>query len=172
MTVPPGRREEIDIREELDVVSIDPRFLERQRNRYASRGVAYVVLLNGLAAIVLLVGLAHGTLTGAKVKSFADAMMVFGVGAAAGLTSAFFAYLGRTFRMERPALTSWRRPLRWLAVAAAIVGTACFLGGLNMARIAVLPEDAASPPRAASPQPDMTLPESAPQPQPPTEPKP
>ena len=169
MTVTPGYRDEIDIREELDVVNIDPRFLERQRNRYASRGVAYVVWLNGLAALVLLVGLAHGTLTGENVKPFADAMMVFGVGAAAGLTSAFFAYLGRTFRMERPALTSWRRPLRWLAVAAAIAGTACFLGGLNMARIAVLPEDAASSPSAARPQPDVASPGSAPQTQPPTE---
>ena len=171
MTVPPGRRKEIDIREELDVVSIDPRFLERQRNRYASRGVAYVVLLNGLAAIVLLVGLAHGTLTAENVKPFADAMMVFGAGAVAGLTSAFFAYLGRTFRMERPAFISSLRPLRWLAVAAAIAGTACFLGGLNMARIAVLPEEAASPPSAATPQPDMTSPkptEPNPQPQPPT----
>jgi hypothetical protein len=30
-------------------------------------------------------------------------------------TSAFFAYVGRTFRIERPNLASWRRPLRWLA---------------------------------------------------------
>jgi hypothetical protein len=61
MTVPPGRRK---VREELDVVSIDPLFLERQRNSYASRGAAFVVLLNGVAAIALLVALAHGTLTG------------------------------------------------------------------------------------------------------------
>ena len=171
MTASPGRREEIDVREELDIVSIDPLFLERQRNRYASRGVAYVVLLNGVAAIALLVAFAHGTSTGENIKPFADAMMVFGAGAALGLTSAFFAYLGRTFRMERPALTTWRRPLRWLAIAAAIAGTACFLGGLNMARIAVLPKEAPSPPSAASPQSDMTSPkptEPSPQPQPPT----
>jgi hypothetical protein len=111
--------------------------------------VAFVVLLNGVAAIALLVALAHGTSTGGNIKPFADAMMVFGAGAALGLTSAFVAYLGRTFRLERPALTSWRRPLRWLAVAAAIAGTACFLGGLNMARIAMLPKEAASPPSAA-----------------------
>src|SRR5437867_13311937 len=88
MTVPPGRREEIDVREELDVVSIDPLFVERQRNRYASRGVAYVVLLNGVAAIALLVALAQGTSTGGNIKPIADAMMVFGAGAALGLTSA------------------------------------------------------------------------------------
>jgi hypothetical protein len=166
MTVSPGIREKVDIREELDVVSIEPQFLERQRNRYASRGVAYIVLLNGFAAIALLVGLAHGTMTGENVKPFADAMMVFGAGAAAGLTSAFFAYLGRTFRMERPGLAAWRRPIRWLAIAAAIAGTACFLGGLNMARIAVLPEDATIPPSAASPKADKTSPESPPQPKP------
>ena len=142
MTIPPKRRAEIDIREEVDIVRIDPLFVERQRNKYASRGVALVVLLNGVAAIVLLVALAHGTPTTANLKAFADAMMVFGVGAALGLTSAFVAYLSRTFRLERPELlTTWQRPLRWLAVAAAIAGTACFLGGLNMARLSVLPDE-------------------------------
>ena len=38
------------LREELDIVRIDPLFLERQRNRYASRGVAFLVILNGIAA--------------------------------------------------------------------------------------------------------------------------
>jgi hypothetical protein len=47
-------RADVEIREEVDIVSVDPRFVERQRNRYASRGVALVVLLNGVAAIVLL----------------------------------------------------------------------------------------------------------------------
>jgi hypothetical protein len=30
-----------DYREEVDIVRIDPLFLERQRNRYASRGVVF-----------------------------------------------------------------------------------------------------------------------------------
>jgi hypothetical protein len=47
-------RADVEISEEVDIVSVDPRFVERQRNRYASRGVALVVLLNGVAAIVLL----------------------------------------------------------------------------------------------------------------------
>ena len=46
MTTPP-----IEVREEIDVVSLDPLFIERQRNRYASRAVAYLVWLNGLSAI-------------------------------------------------------------------------------------------------------------------------
>ena len=74
MTIPPKRRAEIDIKEEVDIVRVDPLFLERQRNRYASRGVALVVLLNGAAAIVLLVALAQGLPTAAK--PFADAMLV------------------------------------------------------------------------------------------------
>src|SRR6476646_9206780 len=43
-----------DYREEVDIVRIDPLFLERQRNRYASRGVAFLVILNGVAALILL----------------------------------------------------------------------------------------------------------------------
>jgi hypothetical protein len=60
MTIPPKRRAESDVKEEVDIVRVDPLFLERQRNRYASRGVALVVLLNGAAAIVLMVALAQG----------------------------------------------------------------------------------------------------------------
>jgi len=157
MAIPPKRRAEIDIREEVDIVRVDPLFVERQRNKYASRGVAFVVLLNGGAAIALLVALAQGMPI--AVKPFANAMMVFGVGAALGLTSAFFAYLSRTFRLEQPEfLTTWRRPLRWLAVAAAIAGTACFVGGLNMARLSVLPDESSSPSVSTTP-PENTLPQ-------------
>ncbi len=80
----------IEVREEVDLVSIDPLFIERQRNRYASRAVAYVVWLNGLAAIAVLIGLMHATLSADQAKRIADAMLVFGAGAVAGLASAFF----------------------------------------------------------------------------------
>src|SRR4029453_15889583 len=102
----------IEVREEIDVVSVDPVFIERQRNRYASRAVAYLVWLNGLAAIGLLIGLAHATLPGDQVKRFADSILVFGAGSVCGLASAFSAYIGRTFRLERPHLIGWRRPIR------------------------------------------------------------
>jgi hypothetical protein len=164
MTMPPKSRAEIDIREEVDIVRVDPLFLERQRNRYASRGVALVVLLNGIAAIAILVGLAHSLPT--AVKPFADAMLVFAIGAALGLTSAFFAYLSRTFRLERADFsTTWRRPLRWLAVAAAIAGAACFVAGVNMARLSVLSND-----RPASSQTTTVPPQSTPRPSLPTPP--
>src|SRR4029450_9060576 len=100
----------IEVREEIEVVSVEPVFIERQRNRYASRAVAYLVWLNGLAAIALLIGFARASLPAAQVKRFADAMLVFGAGSVCGLASAFFAYIGRTFRLERAHLIGWRPP--------------------------------------------------------------
>jgi hypothetical protein len=44
---------------------------------------------------------------------------------------------------QAPDMT-WRRPLRWLAVAAAVAGAACFLVAMNMARITVLPQTSTS----------------------------
>ena len=128
MTMPPDR---------LDV------FIEGERNQYANRGVAFIVLLNGAAAIVLLAILAKPSPSTEGVKAIADAMLVFSIGAVLGLTSALLAYLNRTFRLDQPGMT-WRRPLRWLAVAAAVAGAACFLVGMNMARIAVLPQTSTS----------------------------
>src|SRR4029078_3189808 len=125
----------IEVREEIDVVSLDPLFIERQRKRYASRAVAYLVWLNGLAAIALLIGLAHTSLPADQAKRFADAMLVFGVGSVCGLVSAFFAYIGRTFRLERPHLIGWRRPIRWLAILAAIAAAVRFLRALKTSRM-------------------------------------
>lgn len=164
MTMTPGFRGEVDIKEEIDVVRVDPLFIERQRNRYASRGVAYVVWLNGLAAIALLIALAHGTFSADGTKRFADAMMIFGIGAAAGLTSALFAYLRRTVSIELPTQVTERRVFGWLAVAAAIIGAGCFVGALNMARMAVIPEETAKAPRVApaTPTPSPQTPSVAP----------
>ena len=151
----------VEVRKEVDLVSIDPLFIERQRNRYASRAVAYVVWLNGLAAIALLIGLMHATLSADQVKRVADAMLVFGAGAVSGLASAFFAYVGRIIRLERPALVEWPRPLRWLAILAAIAGAVFFLGGLNMSRVAV--KEAPVAPTTATPQ--VGSPSKTPQPE-------
>src|SRR4026208_2140067 len=150
----------VEVREVVDVVSVDPLFIERQRNRYASRAVAYVVWLNGLAAIAVLIGLAHAGLSAEQVKRFADAMLVFGAGSICGLASAFFAYIGRTFRLERPSLIGWRRPIRWLAILAAIAGAVCFIAALNMSRVAALPKEAAAAPSTATPQPEPSTPSS------------
>ena len=139
-------------RKEVDIVSIDPLFIERQRNRYeryASRAIAYVVWLNGLAAIALLISLAaHTGLPANAAHRFARGMLVFGVGSAAGLASAFFGYIGRTLRLEYPGVISWRIP--WLAIIAAVISVLCFLAGLNMARQAtVMTESPAGNPAVA-----------------------
>jgi hypothetical protein len=57
MAVQPRRqsRKKISIKE--DIAGINPLFLERQRSRYASRGIAFLVLLNGIAALVLMANL-------------------------------------------------------------------------------------------------------------------
>jgi lysylphosphatidylglycerol synthetase-like protein (DUF2156 family) len=153
MTMPPNR---------LDVIRVDPFFIEGERNQYANRGVTFIVLLNGAAAIVLLAILAQPLPS--TDKAIADAMLVFSIGAVLGLTSALLAYLNRTFRLDQPDMT-WRRPLRWLAVAAAVAGAACFLVGMNMARITVLPQTSTSSrketlrPKSTAPQRQPTEPD-------------
>src|SRR5262245_29555161 len=141
MTVepPPSLREEVDIREEVDVVRVDPLFVERQRNRYASRGVAFLVILNGVAALLLLANFIRLSPKIANAPTVAAAMVVFGVGVTAALTSMFFAYLRRTIAIEAPE----RAPLRpvgwWLALLAAVVSAVCFVAGLRMVGRAVSP---------------------------------
>ena len=148
----PGERAEIDIREEVGVIGFDPAFYERQRSRYASRGVALVVLLNGIAAIALLVVLGNAEVNGPRAASLASAMVVFAAGAAAGLLSKFFAYLRRTIRLERPDLRVEGRPFRWMAIAAAVAGAICFVAGFVVARDGVMPSEPKTPTAATTPK--------------------
>ena len=76
-----------DFREEVDIVRIDPLFLERQRNRYASRGVAFLVILNEIAALLLLANFARLSPQIENAPTVADAMVLFGAGVAAALAS-------------------------------------------------------------------------------------
>jgi len=137
MTRPSNRRARIDSRQELTVDSGDRLYDERERNRYASLGVGLIVLLNGIGAMVLLALLVQGLTWRNTVNAIADAMMVFSIGALLGLTSALVAYVNRTIRLDWPEFSTWRRPLRWIAVAAAILSAACFFVGMNMARISI-----------------------------------
>jgi outer membrane biosynthesis protein TonB len=166
MPMPSNRRAQ----KELAVDSTDRLFIERERNKYASHGLALVVLLNGIGALVLLALLAQDLATN-NVKAFADAMMVLSGGALLGLISALIAYVNRTIRLEWPQFTSWRRPLRWLATAAAILAAACFFVGMNITGISIK-DDATSTtrPKTISPQPPPpTEPQTT---NPPTEPPP
>jgi hypothetical protein len=120
--------------------ALDPLLLERQRRRYASRAIAYLVLLNGVAALVLLLSLTHLAAEVPQPRRLADAMLVFGIGAAVALGSSFFAYLRRTVRLQAPERVPLRVSLWWLSVIAALAAAACFLIGLSMAGQATVPE--------------------------------
>ena len=51
---------------------------------------------------------------------------------------------------SRALIITWRRPLRWLAILAAIAGAICFVAALNIARMAYSSQEAVSVPRPAS----------------------
>src|SRR6476620_12137532 len=108
-------------REEVDIVCIDPLFLERQRNRYASRCVAFLVILNGIAALILLSNFLRLHPQVGNAPKVAAAMVVFGAGAAAALASMFFAYLRRTVMLRAPERVPSLPIGWWLAVLAAVV---------------------------------------------------
>jgi hypothetical protein len=145
--------------EEIDIVRVDPLFLERERNRYASRAVGYLVALNGIAALLLVAAFSHGAALDADISLLGDGMIVFGAGALAALGSAFFAYLSRTLGIEMPERYGMRRGIRALAVLAAIGSAVCFMVGLTLVARA-LPEETvvtqqespqASPPATQAP---------------------
>ena len=133
----PQSRKRISIKEE--VASINPLFLERQRSRYASRGIAFLVLLNGIAALLLMANLVRLRPQIENASEVASAMVVFGAGVAAALASMFFTYLRRTIRLEWPERIPSIPIGWWLAVVAAIVSAVCFVVGLNMVGNAMAP---------------------------------
>jgi len=128
-----------DYREEVDIVRIDPLFLERQRNRYASRGVAFLVILNGIAALILLSNFLRLHPQVENAPKVAAAMVVFGAGVAAALASMFFAYLRRTVRLWAPERAPAGPIGWWLALIAAVLSAACFVAGLRMVGTAIAP---------------------------------
>jgi hypothetical protein len=127
-------------REELDIVAIDPLALERQRARYANRGITFLALLNGVAALILLASLTQLSTQVEDASKVVGAMLVFGSGALAALGSTFFAYLRRMARMQAPDRIPVKSGLWWLSLLGVIAGATCFLIGLNMAGRAVTPE--------------------------------
>jgi hypothetical protein len=72
----------------------------RERDRYASRALAYLILLNGFAALILVTALAFAPQSATDPHRLAWAMMVIGSGALAGLLSSLLAYIGRTAMVE------------------------------------------------------------------------
>jgi len=110
---------------------LDPIFIEQERNRFAARALAFLVLLNGAGALVLLSILARAPVSTVDSKT-AAAMLFFSGGAIAGLLSSFLAYINRTLTMEAPHRANLRAALQGLAIAVVIGSGAAFLTGMNM----------------------------------------
>jgi hypothetical protein len=122
MTTGPQKQEEI---------GHDRIFIEGHQDRIAGRGLSYLILLNGVAAIVMVGAFVYGFQTSAEPK-LAAAMLVFGVGTIAALLSSFIAYLNRIVRMEMPNRPGLPGALRLVAIAAVIMSGIAFLSGLSM----------------------------------------
>jgi zinc transporter ZupT len=131
---------------------IDPVFVERERNRFAARALAFLVLLNGAAALVLLSILARAPESSVEPK-FASAMLFFSGGAIAALLSSFLAYINRTVTMEAPERASLRRALQIIAILVVIGSAASFLTGMNMVGTAASEKSSSHPkgPRERAP---------------------
>ena len=122
-------------------------FPVRGRDRYASRALAYVILLNGVAALILVTALAFAPQSATDPHRLAWAMMVFGSGALAGLFSSLLAYLGRTATVEASSHLVVRDLLRVAAIIAAVGSGAAFLTALNMMALMV-PESSSTHPKS------------------------
>jgi zinc transporter ZupT len=122
----------------------DPVFVERERNRFAARALAFLVLLNGAAALVLLSILARAPESTVEPK-FASAMLFFSGGAIAALLSSFLAYINRTVTMEAPERAILRRALQIFAIAAVVGSSAAFLTGMNMVGAAASQKSSSHP---------------------------
>ena len=131
-------------------------FPVRERDRYASRALAYVILLNGFAALILVTALAFAPQSASDPRRLTWAMLVFGSGALAGLLSSLFAYIGRTEMASNHLIV--QDLLRVGAIIAAVGSGAAFLTALNIMALMV-PETSSTRPKS-KPQ-EQTAPTAA-----------
>jgi hypothetical protein len=123
---------------------LDPLFLERERNRFAARALAFLILLNGVAALILLAILARAPESSVDSRT-AAAMLFFSGGAIAALLSSFIAYVNRTVAMEAPHRANLRAALQGLAIAVVIGSGAAFVTGMNMVAVAASSKSSSHP---------------------------
>ena len=115
---------------------VDRALIERERNRFASRALSLLVLLNGAGAFILLAVVAQAPVATVDGK-IAAAMLFFSVGSIFALLSAFLAYINRTIKLEQPGRREkLRAALRGLAIASVIGSGAAFLTAMNMVAMA------------------------------------
>jgi hypothetical protein len=123
---------------------LDPVFVERERNRFAARALAFLILLNGAAALVLLSILARAPEASVEPK-FASAMLFFSGGAVAALLSSFLAYINRTVTMEAPERANLRRALQIFAIVVVVGSATAFMTGMNMVAAAASEKSSSHP---------------------------
>ncbi|WP_141700584.1 hypothetical protein [Methyloceanibacter superfactus] len=115
---------------------VDRALIERERNRFASRALSLLVLLNGAGAFILLAVVVQASAATVDGK-IAAAMLFFSVGSIFALLSAFLAYINRTIKLEQPGRREkLRAALRGLAIASVIGSGAAFLTAMNMVAMA------------------------------------
>jgi hypothetical protein len=129
----------------------------RERDRFASRALAYLILLNGFAALILVTALALAPQSATDPRRLSWAMLVFGSGALAGLLSSLLAYISRTAMGSSQLVV--QDLLRVGAMIAAIGSGAAFFTALNMMALMV-PEHAST--RSKSKPQEQTPPPTAP----------
>jgi hypothetical protein len=110
-------------------------FPERERDRYVSRSLGYIVLLNGAAALILMAIVALNPESTSH--RLAWAMLVLASGAIAGLASSLLAYVRRLFASSLPSQVVMRDFLRVGAIVLAVGAGAAFLTGMNMVSLTV-----------------------------------
>src|SRR6516225_7794930 len=110
-------------------------FPEREPDRYVSRSLGYVVLLNGAAALILMAVVALNPESTSH--QLAWAMMVFASGAIAGLASSLFAYMRRLFAASLLTHVFLRGFLLVGAMVLAVAAGAAFLTATNMVSLTV-----------------------------------
>ena len=120
-------------------------YLARERDRYASRALAYLILLNGFAALILVTALAFAPQSASDPRRLTWAMLVFGSGALAGLLSSLLAYIGRTAMASSYLIV--QDVLRVSAIIAAVGSGAAFLTALNIMALTV-PEASSTRPKS------------------------
>jgi hypothetical protein len=110
-----------------------PQYAEQERDRYVSRSLGYLVLLNGTAALILMAVVALNPESTSR--RLAWAMTVFASGAIAGLASSLLAYVRRLFAASLPTHVFLRGFLFVGALVLAVAAGAAFLTGMNMVSI-------------------------------------
>jgi hypothetical protein len=134
-------------------------FPEQERDRYVSRSLGYVILLNGAAALILVAVVALNPESTSH--RLAWAMMVFASGAIAGLLSSLLAYMRRLFAISLPTHVFMRDLLRVGAIVMAVAAGAAFLTAMNMVSLTV-PEGSTTRMKSKpeNPAPSQTKPEN------------